>query len=60
MNLEWFRPILEKLAAGEVVSYAEANEAYSKAHAGKPLRLYPFLASVAAKNNWLEELDYDY
>jgi hypothetical protein len=60
MNLEWFRPILEKLAAGEVVSYAEANEAYSKAHSGKPLRLFPRLASVDAIDNWLEELEYDY
>lgn len=60
LKLEWFRPILERLAAGEHVSYREADEAHRAAHDGKPLRLYPFLAPVQLQEQWKMELDYDY
>lgn len=60
LKLDWFRPILEKLAAGEHVSYEEADRAHRAAHDGKSLRLYPFLAPVQLQEQWKTELDYDY
>ena len=60
LHLEWFRPILGKLALGITVSYDEVNNLHMAANNGKPLRLYPFLAPVAARENWLMEMDYDY
>jgi hypothetical protein len=60
MNFEWFRPILERLAAGDCVSYSEANEAFAKVHSGKPLRLYPFLAPLDAIDEWLMMQDHEY
>lgn len=59
-RLEWFRPILEDLAAGKVVTYSEANEFHQAAHAGKSLRLYPFLAPSRIRAEWEKEMRYDY
>ncbi len=60
-HLEWFRPILERLAAGQVVSYVEADKAHREANQGKELRLYPYLAPVPLEERWEEEMvDYDY
>lgn len=59
LRLEWFTPVLQKLAAGESVTHTMVDKAHRDAHEGRALRLYPGLAPGPVKDEWETEMIYD-
>jgi hypothetical protein len=59
LQLDWFLPLIQKVAKGESITYEEANDLHVRRF-GKPLRLWPSSAPAGIREEFQRNLDYDY